>query len=72
MSFFANAVKFYRLNVIAWIPLNWCRQKEPDVYKGLICQKVSVSRNLSQKVTPSDKVFLCLYPTFTSEVITFR
>ena len=29
-------------------------QKVPDVHRRLICQKVSVSRNLSQKVIPSD------------------
>ena len=27
-------------------------QKVPDVHRRLICQKVSVSRNLSQKVIP--------------------
>ena len=47
-------------------------QKVPDVHRRLICQKVSVSRNLSQKVIPSDEDFSCLYPTFTSEVIIFR
>ena len=47
-------------------------QKVPDVYRRLICQKVSVSRNLSQKVRPSEENFSCLYPTFTFEVITFK
>ena len=30
-------------------------QRVPDVYRRPICQKVSVSRNLSQKVIPSDE-----------------
>ena len=47
-------------------------QKVPDVHRGLICQKVSVSRKLSQKVIPSDKDCSCLYPPFSSEVINFR
>ena len=41
-------------------------QKVPDVHRRLICQKVSVSRNLSQKVIPSDEDFSCLYPSFTT------
>ena len=47
-------------------------QMVPDVYRRLICLKVSVSHNLFQKVIPSDEDFSCLYPTLTSEVITFR
>ena len=47
-------------------------QKVPNVHRRLICQKVSVSRNHSQKVVPSDEDFSFLYLTFSSEVITFR
>ena len=47
-------------------------QKVPYVHRRLICQKVSVSRNLSQKAIPSDEDFSCLYPTFSSKGITFR
>ena len=47
-------------------------QKVPYVHRRLICQKVSVSCNLSQKVLPSDEDFSCLHPTFSSKVITFR
>ena len=34
-------------------------QKVPDVHRRLICQKVSVSRNLSQMVIPTDEDFSC-------------
>ena len=47
-------------------------RKVPDVHRRLICLKVSVSGNLSQRIIPSDEDFSCLYPTFTPEVITFR
>jgi len=47
-------------------------QKVANAHRRLICQRISVSRNLSQKVIPSVKDFSCLYSTFTSEVVTFR
>ena len=56
------------LNVVSTVD----GQKVPDVHRGLICQKVSVSRNLSQNVIPSDEDFSCVFLTFTSEVITLE
>ena len=72
LSFLRGRVDHKKSQQIVPIDYTVDGQKVPDVHRRLICQKVSVSRNLSQKVIPSDEDFSCLYPTFTSEVITFR
>ena len=46
-------------------------QKLPYFHRGLICQEVSVSPNLSQKAIPPGEDFSCLYLTFSSEVIKY-
>ena len=73
---FAHCSKFVVKKDKILTPLNQTYtvdgQKVPDVHRRLICQKVSVSLNLSQKAIPSYEDFSCLYPTFSSEVITFR